>query len=88
MSLLGKDLTMGSVRSLLMGAASELRSFIRGFDVKACTVNDAKAFVSVEITSSGDRIPQYAGNLDIINSAAIYVAECYAADRLSAAGIR
>jgi acetaldehyde dehydrogenase len=86
MSLLGRDLTTDSVHSLVTGAVSELRSFVKGFDVKACTVNDAKAFVAVEITSSGDRIPQYAGNLDIINSAAIHVAECYAADRLSMAG--
>lgn len=87
MSLLGRDLTTDSVRSLVTGAASELRSFARGFDVKACTVHDGKAFVAVEVTSSGDRIPQYAGNLDIINSAAIHVAECYAADRLSMAGM-
>jgi acetaldehyde dehydrogenase len=86
MSLLGTDLTAESVRSLVAGAASELRSFVRGFDVKACTVNDGKAFVAVEVASSGDRIPRYAGNLDIINSAAIHVAECYAADRLSLAG--
>jgi acetaldehyde dehydrogenase len=83
MSLLGKDLTGDSVRSLVTGVASELRSFVGGFDVKACTVSDGKAFVAVEVTSSGDRIPRYAGNLDIINSAAIYAAECYAADRVS-----
>lgn len=82
MSLLGKDLTGDSVRALVTGVASELRSFVGGFDVKACTVSDGKAFVAVEVTSSGDRIPRYAGNLDIINSAAIYAAECYAADRL------
>lgn len=82
MSLLGKDLTGDSVRSLVTGVASELRSFVGGFDVKACTVSDGKAFVAVEVTSSGDRIPRYAGNLDIINSAAIHAAECYAADRL------
>jgi acetaldehyde dehydrogenase len=86
MSLLGKDLTSDSVRSLVTGAASGLRSFAKGFDVKACTVNDGKAFVAVEVTSSGDRIPRYAGNLDIINSAAVHVAECYAADRLSTGG--
>ena len=86
MSLLGEDLTADSVRSLVAGAASELRSFVRGFNVKACTVHDGKAFVAVEVTSSGDRIPPYAGNLDIINSAAIHVAECYAADLLSLAG--
>jgi acetaldehyde dehydrogenase len=85
MSLLGKDLTADSVHSLVTGAADELRSFVRGFDLKACTVNDAKAFIAVEVTSSGDRIPKYAGNLDIINSAAIHVAECYAADRLAMA---
>lgn len=82
MSLLGKDLTGDSVRALVTGVASELRSFVGGFDVKACTVSDGKAFVAVEVTSSGDRIPRYAGNLDIINSAAIHAAECYAADRL------
>ena len=87
MSLLGRDLTTDSVRSLVTGVASELRSFVGGFDVKACTVNDGKAFIAVEVTSSGDRIPRYAGNLDIINSAAIHVAECYAADRLSMAAM-
>jgi acetaldehyde dehydrogenase len=87
MSLLGRDLTTDSVHSLVTKAASEVRSFARGFDVKACTVNDGKAFVAVEVTSAGDRIPRYAGNLDIINSVAIHVAECYAADRLSMAGL-
>jgi acetaldehyde dehydrogenase len=87
MSLLGRDLTTDSLRSLVTGAAAEVRSFARGFDVKACSVDDGKAFVAVEVTSSGDRIPRYAGNLDIINSAAINVAESYAADRLSMAGV-
>jgi acetaldehyde dehydrogenase len=87
MSLLGADLTAGSVRSLVAGAASAVGSFARGFAVKACTVNDGKAFIAVEVTASGDHIPRYAGNLDIINSAAIQVAECYAADRLSMAGM-
>jgi acetaldehyde dehydrogenase len=71
------------VSSLVTGVVRELRSFVGGFDVKACTVSDGNAFVAVEVTSSGDRIPRYAGNLDIINSAALYAAECYAADRLS-----
>jgi acetaldehyde dehydrogenase len=86
MSLLGRDLTADSVRSLVKGAASELRSYVGGLDVKSCSVDDGKAFVAVEVASSGDRIPRYAGNLDIINSAAVYVAECYAADRRLMAG--
>jgi acetaldehyde dehydrogenase len=87
MSLLGKDLTTDSLHSLVMGAAAEVRSFARGFEVKACSANDGNGFVAVEVTSSGDRIPRYAGNLDIINSAAILVAESYAAHRLSIAGV-
>ena len=85
MSLLGPDLSTESVRSLVAGAAGEVRRFAGGFAVKACEVNDGRAFVAVEVTSAGDRIPRYAGNLDIINSAAILVAESYAADRLSMA---
>jgi acetaldehyde dehydrogenase len=83
MSVLGQDLSEGSVSALVTGVARELSSFVGGFAVKACTVRDGKAFIAVEVTSSGDRIPRYAGNLDIINSAALYAAECYAADRLS-----
>jgi acetaldehyde dehydrogenase len=86
MSLLGKDLTADSVHSLVTGAAADVRTFASGFEVKACSVDDGKAFVAVEVTSSGDRIPRYAGNLDIINSAAIHIAESYAVDRLSMAG--
>lgn len=81
-SLLGQNLTGDSVRSLVTGIATELRSFVGGYDVTVCTVDDGKAVIAIEITSSGDHIPRYAGNLDIINCAAIHVAECYAADRL------
>jgi acetaldehyde dehydrogenase len=87
MSLLGRNLTAESVRARVAEAATEVRSFAPGFDVKACTVDDGRAFIAVEVTSSGDRIPRYAGNLDIINAAAIQVAESYAADRLSVAGV-
>jgi acetaldehyde dehydrogenase len=87
MSLLGKNLTTDSLLPAVTRAAAEVRSFARGFEVKACTANDDRAFISVEVTSHGDRIPRYAGNLDIINSAALLVAESYAADRLPMAGV-
>jgi acetaldehyde dehydrogenase len=85
MSLLGDDISAESVTALVGAAASKLRSFIEGFDVKVCTVNDGKAFIAVEVTPSSDRVPRYAGNVDIINSTALYVAESYAANRLSTA---
>ncbi|MGC4828285.1 acetylating acetaldehyde dehydrogenase [Micromonospora arida] len=81
MSLLGEGLTDDSVRPLVRAAANEVRSFAEGYAVTACTVNDSKAFVAVEVASTGDRIPAYAGNLDIINSAAMRVAEYYATAR-------
>ncbi|MFJ9151181.1 acetaldehyde dehydrogenase (acetylating) [Streptomyces sp. NPDC102270] len=86
MYLRGRDLTTDSVRALVTRAADEIRTYVKGFGVSVCTVNDSTAFVSVEVTASGDRLPHYAGNLDIINSAAIQAAECYAADRLARAG--
>jgi acetaldehyde dehydrogenase (acetylating) len=45
----------------------------------------------VRVTGRGDYLPSYAGNLDIINCAAIAVAEEYAARRIkpkAAAGLR
>jgi acetaldehyde dehydrogenase len=82
MSLLGRDFDAESIRSVVDTAAGRLRSFLGGFTVTACTVDGEKAFVAVEVTAApGDRIPEYAGNLDIINSAALHVAEQYAASR-------
>lgn len=86
-TLLGDDLTSDSVRPLAEEAAADLRSFAGDFQITACTVNDGKAFIAVEVTSSGDRIPRYAGNLDIINSAAVHLAEFRAAHQLSTTGV-
>jgi acetaldehyde dehydrogenase len=77
MSLLGEELTGESVGSVVKNAVGRVQAFVGGFDVTACVVEDGKAFIAVEVTASGDRIPRYAGNLDIINSAAIHVAERY-----------
>lgn len=86
MSLIGEGLAGDSVRTRTAAVASELRSFVGGFDVTTCVVNDGKALIAAQVTSSGDRIPRYAGNVDIINSAALRVAERYAADRVPTAG--
>jgi len=87
MSLLGEGLSAESVRSAVTAAAAQVQAFAAGFEVTVCDVDPDRAFVAVEVTSSGDRIPVYAGNLDIINSAAMHVAERYAAGSLSSAGV-
>lgn len=75
MSMLGDDLSEESVSPLVAATTERLRAFVGGLDVTACTVDDEKAFVAVGVSASGTHIPHYAGNLDIINSAAIHTAE-------------
>jgi acetaldehyde dehydrogenase len=75
MSMLGSDLAEESVRTLVAATTDRLHAFVGGFDVMACTVDDEEAFVAVGVSASGHHIPRYAGNLDIINSAAVHIAE-------------
>lgn len=82
MTLLGEGMTTDSVRTAISAAEERVRVFAPGYRTMVCVVSEDKAFVVVEVTSVGDRIPLYAGNLDIINSAAVYVAERYAASTL------
>jgi acetaldehyde dehydrogenase len=84
-SALGPGLDANSVGAAVTNAVDAVRAFVPGFRVAACVVDRGRALVSVEVSSSGTEIPRYAGNLDIINSAAVHVAERYAEQRASAA---
>lgn len=70
-----------TVRSLVETAAEDVRGYAPGYTVTACQVTDAQVFVSVEVTARSDLLPAYAGNLDIINAAAVLIAERHAAGR-------
>jgi acetaldehyde dehydrogenase len=72
-----------AVRAAVDEAASGVRAFAPGYTVRECTVRGEWITVSVEVTADSDVLPRHAGNLDIINSAAIMVAERHAshADR-------
>ena len=41
-------------------------------------IQDNKIVTTVKVVGAGDKLPQYAGNLDIINCAAIAMAELVA----------
>ncbi|MEU6076217.1 acetaldehyde dehydrogenase (acetylating) [Micromonospora sp. NPDC047074] len=68
-----------AVRAAVDRAAERVRSFAPGYAVTACAVVDDRVTVTVQVTADSDILPRYAGNLDIINSAAIMVAEQRAA---------
>jgi acetaldehyde dehydrogenase len=71
--------TAEAVRAVVADAAERMRAFAPGYEVIACAVNGDRVVVSLEVTADSDVLPRYAGNLDIINSAAIVVAEQHAA---------
>ncbi|MCM1944776.1 MULTISPECIES: acetaldehyde dehydrogenase (acetylating) [Streptomyces] len=79
MSVLGEGFGTASVTAAVSAAADRVRSFVPGYRITACVVEESKVFVAAEVTSTGGRIPRYAGNLDIINSAAVHIAEQCAA---------
>jgi acetaldehyde dehydrogenase len=87
MTLLGDGLATDSVQAAASAAAERVQAYVAGYRMTVCVVTEDRAFIAVEVTPSGDRIPQYAGNLDIINSAAVHVAERYAAVGLEPVGM-
>ncbi|MGW0401415.1 acetaldehyde dehydrogenase (acetylating) [Streptomyces sp. NPDC003002] len=78
--------TAEAVRAVVADAARQVRAFAPGYEVVACTVTGDRVVVSLEVIADSDVLPRYAGNLDIINSAAILVAEQHAARLAPAAG--
>ncbi|CAL9566697.1 Acetaldehyde dehydrogenase [Actinosynnema sp. ALI-1.44] len=79
------DASTADVRAVVAEAAERVRAFAPGYRVPACEVTGDRVVVSLEVAADSDVLPRYAGNLDIINSAAILVAEQHAA-RLAVVG--
>ncbi|MEU9521728.1 acetaldehyde dehydrogenase (acetylating) [Streptomyces sp. NPDC048224] len=72
------------VRAVVAAAAERVRAAQPGYRAVACSVNGDRITVSLEVVADSEVLPPYAGNLDIINSAAVMVAEQHAV-RLAAA---
>lgn len=73
------DADEAAVRESVMRIAEDVRRYVPGYDVTVPPFRRGDHFmVSVEIAGAGDYLPEYAGNLDIINAAAIAILEQYA----------
>jgi acetaldehyde dehydrogenase (acetylating) len=64
---------------------SKIKAYVPGYEViVGPTIENGRIVVMVRVRGLGDYLPAYAGNLDIINCAAIAMAEKFAAQRGSA----
>lgn len=65
----------------------EIQKYVPGYKLRTPPIMDgSRVTVIVEVEGAGDFLPKYSGNLDIINSAAIEVAEKIAEDRFLKGG--
>jgi acetaldehyde dehydrogenase len=67
--------------STVRAAADQVAAYVPGYRLATPTVvsDDGLITVFVQVMGAGDYLPAYAGNLDIMTSAAVRVAERYAA---------
>lgn len=68
-----------AIRTSVENMVKSVQKYVPGYElVVRPTIKDGVVFTTVKVTGAGDYLPQYAGNLDIINCAAIAVLEKYA----------
>ncbi|CAI1570787.1 acetaldehyde dehydrogenase (acetylating) [Serratia liquefaciens] len=73
--------TKEQITPVLAEAVEAVRGFSAGYSLTALNVSEGRVSISLEVVASSKVMPEYAGNLDLINSAAILVAEQYASYR-------
>ena len=74
---------MEKITQAVRRVEEEIRRYVPGYRIVLGPVYEGgRVTVSLEVTGSGDYLPEYAGNLDIITCAAVEIAEAYARRRL------
>ncbi|MBE3572355.1 MAG: acetaldehyde dehydrogenase (acetylating) [Moorella humiferrea] len=73
-----------AIRASVEAMVKEIQSYVPGYQLRVPPLLDGnKVTVIVQVEGAGDFLPKYSGNLDIITSAAVAVAEKLAAKILS-----
>ena len=68
-----------AIRASVSAMVEKLKLYVPGYQlVVPPTVDGGKVITTIKVLGAGDYLPQYAGNLDIINCAAIAMAELIA----------
>ncbi|UUU28456.1 hypothetical protein JIX56_00115 [Streptomyces sp. CA-210063] len=75
MTVLASGMDPSRVHAAVQTAATMVQTSVPGFEITSCTVTDEKTTVAAEVTAQGARLPRHAGNLHIINAAAVLLAE-------------
>ena len=70
---------LGAIRDSVNEMMKRIMAYVPGYQlIVPPTIEDGKITTTVKVMGNGDYLPRYAGNLDIINCAAIGIAETIA----------
>lgn len=76
------NLKIDNLNSYIQNVVRELQTYVPGYCLAMPpSFKEGLVSITVRVMGAGDYLPKYAGNLDIINCAAIQVAETYARKR-------
>jgi acetaldehyde dehydrogenase (acetylating) len=79
------DPDIAKLRSAIGAMVQNIQTYVPGYQmIVEPTLEGGRIIVTVKVQGLGDYLPKYAGNLDIINCAAIAAAEEFARERFSA----
>ena len=74
---------MDKISNAVFQVEKEIQKYVPGYKIVLGPVyENGRVTTSIEVTGSGDFLPAYAGNLDIITCAAVEIAENYARRKL------
>lgn len=71
------------IKESVQAMVAEVKKYVPGYSLKVEPYADGEKIIAmVEVEGAGDYLPKYSGNLDIITSASIAVAEHYAENKM------
>ena len=73
---------MTAIEQTVKETEEKMRHYIKGYRViKGPVLQNNILIVMVQVEGAGDYLPKYSGNLDIITSSAVKLAEMYAMEK-------